>query len=158
MTIRNLQETDNKQLAQLIKTSLASVNLDKPGTAYFDPQLAHLSFFYEQLPHARYWVIDYQDKIIGGVGIAPLEEISKVCELQKLYVDSNFQGQGLSKKLMEVALDCAAKHYEGCYLETHTTLTNAWHLYEKYGFDRLNQPLIDSEHSAMDLWYYKRLT
>ncbi|GMA07926.1 N-acetyltransferase [Tetragenococcus halophilus subsp. flandriensis] len=157
MTIRTLQQNDNEQLALLIQTSLASLGLDKAGTAYYDPQLKYLSSYYEQLTDACYWVIEHQNKIIGGVGIAPLEAMPKVCELQKLYVDRNFQGQGLSKALMDTALDYAYKHYEACYLETHTTLTNAWHLYEKYGFERLKQPLINSEHSAMDLWYYKEL-
>ncbi|GMA48149.1 GNAT family N-acetyltransferase [Tetragenococcus muriaticus] len=158
MIIRTLQEADNKQLAQLIQSSLISAGLDKPGTAYFDPYLQQLSFYYSQLTDAQYWVIEQQNKIIGGVGIAPLEDIPEICELQKLYVDSNFQGQGFSKKLMSIALGFAAQHYQGCYLETHTSLTNAWHLYEKYGFKLLNQPLIESDHSAMDLWYCKKLT
>lgn len=157
MIIRTLQQSDNKQLAQLIQTSLAYLGLDKAGTAYYDPQLKYLYSYYEQLTNACYWVIEHQNKIIGGVGIAPLETMPKVCELQKLYVDRNFQGQSLSKELMNTALDYAYKHYEACYLETHTTLTNAWHLYEKYGFVQLKQPLINSEHSAMDLWYYKEL-
>ncbi|MDN6139539.1 MAG: GNAT family N-acetyltransferase [Tetragenococcus koreensis] len=157
MIIRTLQETDNKQLAQLIQSSLISAGLDKPGTAYFDPHLQHLSSYYTQLTNAHYWVIEQQNKIIGGVGIAPLEDIPEICELQKLYIDRNFQGQGFSKKLMSTALDYASKYYQSCYLETHTSLTNAWRLYEKYGFERLKQPLIDSEHNTMDLWYYKTL-
>lgn len=157
MGIRTLQETDNKQLAQLIKSSLISAGLDKPGTAYYDPQLQQLSFYYEHLTNANYWVIEQQNKIIGGVGIAPLEDLPEICELQKLYVDNRFQGRGFSKNLMDTALNFASKYYKACYLETHTSLTKAWHLYEKYGFERLKQPLIDSEHNAMDLWYYKKL-
>ncbi|GBD63880.1 GNAT family N-acetyltransferase [Tetragenococcus halophilus] len=81
MTIRTLQQNDNEQLALLIQTSLASLGLDKAGTAYYDPQLKYLSFYYEQLTDACYWVIEHQNKIIGGVGIAPLEAMPKVCEL-----------------------------------------------------------------------------
>lgn len=118
MKIRTLKVEDNEQLSQLIQSSLISADLDKPGTAYFDPHLQQLSFYYAQLTNAHYWVIEHQNKIIGGVGIAPLEDVAKVCELQKLYVDSNFQGQGLSKELMSIALNFAAKYYQGCYLET----------------------------------------
>ncbi|MCY3066316.1 hypothetical protein [Aerococcus mictus] len=45
-TIRPIQAKDDRQLAKIIRHSLESVGLDQPGTAYYDPELDHLSQFY----------------------------------------------------------------------------------------------------------------
>ncbi|WP_394233876.1 GNAT family N-acetyltransferase [Niallia oryzisoli] len=159
MEIREIEEKDNRTMEQIIKRSLESFNLDIPGTAYFDPQLGHLSQFYKEQPHAKYWVaVNEQDEVVGGVGIAPFGEMEGICELQKLYITPEAQGKGLSKELMKAALDFAKGHYTHCYLETLKKLETANHLYSKLGFQQLDRPLDGSEHGAMDAWYIKELS
>lgn len=158
MHIRAIKEKDNKSMEQIIKRSLESFDLNIPGTAYFDPQLGNLAQFYEQQPNAKYWVVvNEQDEVVGGVGIAPFGMELEICELQKLYIKPEAQGMGLSKKLMKVALDFAKKHYTYCYLETLKKLETANLLYNKLGFQLLEKPLDGSEHNAMDAWYIKEL-
>ncbi len=154
MILREMTFSDNKQVKDLIQTSLKSLGLDKPGTAYFDPELNNLYAYYEK-GISNYWVIEESGVIVGGVGIAPFKD--EVCELQKLYLDQSFQGKGLSRRLMDAALDFAELHYESCYLETHSDLESACYLYDKYGFELLDKPLEGSPHSAMDRWYLKAL-
>lgn len=48
-------------------------------------------------------------------------------------------------------------YYAKCYLETQHELKAACKLYEKFGFTLLTEPLLDSEHSAMNAWYIKEL-
>ena len=156
--IREIEEKDNKKIEQIIKRSLESFNLDIPGTAYFDPQLSNLAQFYKQQSNAKYWVVvNEQDEVVGGVGIAPFGQHEGICELQKLYITPEAQGIGLSKKLMKVALDFAKEHYSHCYLETLQKLQTANILYTKLGFQQLESALGGSEHSAMDTWYIKEL-
>lgn len=158
MQIRKIEEKDNKAMEQIIKRSLESFYLDIPGTAYFDPQLRNLAQFYKQQSDATYWVVvNDQDKVAGGVGIAPFGRKTGICELQKLYVKPEAQGLGLSRKLMSIALDFAKEHYTYCYLETLDKLQTANLLYIKLGFRQLESPLDGSEHSAMDAWYIKEL-
>lgn len=158
MRIRKIEEKDNALIANIIKRSLESFGLAIPGTAYFDPQLGSLAQFYKQQPNANYWVlVDDNDHVVGGVGIAPFGQQSGVCELQKLYIAPNAQGGGHSKKLMETALDFAQQHYAYCYLETMNKLEVANSLYTKVGFQLLDEPLDGSEHSTMDAWYMKEL-
>lgn len=158
MHIREMEEKDNAAMEQIIKYSLESVGLDIPGTAYFDPQLGALAQFYRQQQGAKYWVaVDEEGKVAGGVGIGPYDQKKKICELQKLYVAPEFQGQGVSKELMAVALGFARNHYHYCYLETSQKLSVANRLYSKLGFDLLEEPLAGSEHGAMDAWYLKKL-
>lgn len=147
--------TDKEQVKDLVQKSLKSLGLDKPGTAYYDPELDDLYSFYQKQKNGQYWVIEKEDKIVGGVGIAPF--IGEVCELQKLYIDQDYQGSGLSRKLMDQALSYASEYYEACYLETHSDLKAACFLYDKYEFELLEQPLEGSTHSAMDRWYLKKV-
>ena len=158
MQIREIKETDNKIVEQIIKQSLESYGLNIPGTAYYDPQLGHLSAFYQQQPNAMYWVlVNENDEAVGGVGIAPFGNRLDICELQKLYISPEAQGLGYSRKLMNTALAFAKKHYSYCYLETMNKLEIANLLYSKLGFKQLDTPLDGSEHGTMDTWYIKKL-
>lgn len=159
MQIREIEDKDNQIIEQIIKRSLESVDLDIPGTAYFDPQLSNLAQFYRQQTSAMYWVaVNEEEDVIGGVGIAPFGQQKEVCELQKLYITPEAQGMGLSKKLMKTALTFATEHYTYCYLETVEKLRTANSLYTQFGFQQLEKPLNGSEHNAMDSWYIKMLS
>jgi putative acetyltransferase len=157
MIIREMKKEDNAKVKEIIQDSLKSHGLAIPGTAYFDPQLNDLHQYYQQLKQANYWVVELAGEVVGGIGIAPFNELDKICELQKLYLSTKAQGLGLGKKLMETALSFASKHYDKCYLETTHELKAACKLYEKYGFTLLHEPLPGSDHSAMNAWYLKSL-
>ncbi len=157
MIIREIKKEDNVKVKEIIQDSLKSLGLAIPGSAYFDPQLNNLHQYYNNLKHANYWVVELDEEVVGGIGIAPFSGQNKVCELQKLYLSPKAQGLGLSKKLMETALSFASNYYEKCYLETMHKLKTACILYEKFGFTLLQEPLPGSEHSAMDAWYLKDL-
>lgn len=158
MKIREIQVKDNQALEHIIKRSLEDSNLDIPGTAYFDPQISYLFEFYQDRSNAAYWVIvNEEDDVVGGAGIGPFPDNKDIGELQKLYISAKFQGLGLSKQLMSVALDFAKKHYKFCYIETSHKLKVANLLYSKLGFKELEKPLDGSEHGTMDKWYMKEL-
>lgn len=157
--IREIEEKDNARIEQIIKQSLEDVGLNIPGTSYVDPQLGNLTQYYAELPNAKYWVAENEEgEVVGGVGIAPLAKQEGVCELQKLYITPEARGNGLSHQLMEAALAFAKKHYAYCYLDTFEKLYVANLLYEKYGFEELEQPLEGTEHNACDKWFMKKLS
>ncbi|WP_138417532.1 GNAT family N-acetyltransferase [Aquibacillus sediminis] len=158
MQIREIEEKDNQKIENIIKRSLESFELNIPGTAYYDPELSRLTQFYKQQFNAKYWVVvNEQEEVVGGVGIAPFAGKKDVCELQKLYIAPKAQNKGLSKKLMKVALDYAKQYYSYCYLETLKKLQVANILYIKLGFQQLHQGLDGSEHNSCDAWYIKKL-
>ncbi|WP_080876191.1 GNAT family N-acetyltransferase [Oceanobacillus timonensis] len=157
MVIREMEPKDDKKIEAIIKRSLEKYHLDHDGTAYTDPQLARLSSYYHARPMDKYWVMELDGEVIGGVGIGVYNEKESICELQKLYLAFEAQGRGLSRELMKTALNYASIHFKQCYLETRHELETANRLYEKYGFQLLNKPLEGSEHTAMDRWYIKNL-
>ncbi|WP_080844140.1 GNAT family N-acetyltransferase [Cytobacillus gottheilii] len=157
MIIRELEKKDNKVIEAIIKESLESVRLNIKGTAYFDPQLGTLFEHYQSLDNSQYWVAELNHEVVGGIGIGVFDAEKRICELQKLYLKDNVQGKGYANLLMKTALAYASQHYHSCYLETRHELKAAGGLYQKYGFKLLSEPILGSEHSAMDAWYLKEL-
>ena len=147
-------------LAAIIRHNLKNHHLDIPGTAYFDPELDHLSAYYDSDPSKRAYFIALGDRneVIGGVGIAEFDGIEDCAELQKLYLDDSAKGKGLGKELIQLAIKWAASSgYKHLYLETHTALAAALNLYEKKGFRRIEKPC-PTTHSTMNRFYLKTLS
>ena len=155
--IREIQQKDNKQVENVIRTCLIEFGANHDGTAWADPDLCRFSEIYNTEGN-KYWVIEDENGIIlGGVGIGNLEGTDKVCELQKMYCLPQIRGTGLSHKLMDIALNYAKQYYKKCYLETLPNMIGAQKFYEKYGFIRIYEPVIKTDHFACDVLYIKDL-
>ena len=147
---RKIEPADDARIAEIVRANLKHFHLDIPGTAYFDPELEHLSAFYDAEPSKRRYFVALDDdgRVIGGAGVA---------ELQKLYLDDSAKGKGCGKELMRITEDWArSAGYKNLYLETHSRLTAAVGLYEKLGFQRIEKPG-QTNHGTMDLFYIKQL-
>ena len=156
--IRELKKEDNKKIEKLIRDCLIEFGANHEGTAWVDPNLGRFSEIYNTEGN-KYWVaIDKKGNVAGGVGIGKLDGIDDVCELQKMYCLPQVRGTGLSHKLMDIALEYAKKYYSRCYLETLENMVAAQKFYEKYGFERMDEPLVKTEHFACDVRYIKNLT
>lgn len=159
LTYRKIKADDDAQIAQIIRSNLEKFHLNIPGTAYFDPELDHLSNYYNSAPDRRAYFIalDAKDQLIGGVGIAEFDGMEDCAELQKLYLDDSVKGKGYGKELMRAAEDWArSAGYKSLYLETHTNLSVALKLYEKMGFQQVEKPCL-TQHNTMNRFYLKKL-
>lgn len=157
---RKIEPSDDKKIAEIIRTNLEKFHLNIPGTVYFDSELEHLSAYYNSNPLKRaYFVaLNEAEQIIGGVGIAEFNGMENCAELQKLYLVDSVKGKGHGKELVRLAENCArAAGYKNLYLETHTNLSVALKLYEKMGFHKIEKPCA-TQHSAMNCFYLKELS
>ena len=155
--IREIEEKDNKEIENIIRTCLIEFGANHEGTAWADPNLGRFSKLYNTEGN-KYWVAtDENDKIVGGVGIGKLDGINDVCELQKMYCLSEARGTGVAHQLMEIALEYSKKYYTRCYIETLENMVAAQKFYEKYEFERIYEPLVKTEHFACDVRYVKNL-
>ena len=155
--IREIESKDNKSIEDIIRVCLIEFGANHEGTAWADPDLGKFSEIYNK-EGRKYWVAQNEEGIIiGGVGIGELLGAEGVCELQKMYFLPESRGSGISHKIMKVALEYAKKHYKRCYLETLSNMIAANKFYQKYGFKRLEKPLVKTEHNACDVWYVKDL-
>ena len=158
MQFRIIEPKDNLILANIIRDNLKANKLDIPGTVYFDENLNNLSDFYLASSQRAYFIVlDDNDNIIGGIGLAELGFMDDTAELQKLYLTDAVKGQGLSYELIELVEETALnKGYKRIYLETHTNLKAAIHLYEKCGYKLIDKPK-EVVHSSMNRFYLKEL-
>ena len=79
----------------------------------------YLDLMFEEYkkPKSVYFVVENKGKIIGGAGIAPLEnEAETICELQKMYFLPEARGLGIGSQMMEKCLQAA--HFRGCRRRT----------------------------------------
>ncbi len=158
MEIRRLTPEHDAALAALIRANLKAHGLDIPGTVYFDAGLDHLSEFYSADPARRaYFVLMEGERLVGGIGLAEIDLFEDCAELQKLYLDDSVKGRGLGYRLIEQVEGAArALGYERMYLETHTNLQAAIHIYEKSGYVEIDKPEA-VVHATMNRFYLKEL-
>ncbi len=158
VNIRPIKATDNEALAKVIRDALTEFGANKPGTVYFDPTTDALYELF-RIPGAFYYVATIEDKIVGGCGIFPTENLpTGTCELVKLYLQSSARGTGLGKQLMQQSMEWAKDNgYHQVYLESMPELSKAVSIYEKVGFTRLTAPLGNSGHCGCDIWMLKQL-
>ena len=155
--IREIEAKDNKDVENVIRTCLIEFGANHEGTAWADPNLGRFSEIYNTVGN-KYWVaIDENEKIVGGVGIGKLDGIEDVCELQKMYCLIEARGTGVAHRLIKIALEYGTKYYSRCYLETLENMVAAQKFYEKYGFERIYEPLVKTEQFACDVRYVKKL-
>lgn len=157
---RPIQPSDDEALAAIIRANLEHLHLNIPGTAYFDPELDHLSAFYAENPQKRayFTALDKDGHVVGGVGIAEFLGIENCAELQKLYLADSAKGLGYGKALVRLAEHWAASAgYENLYLETHTNFSVALQLYEHLGFQQIARPR-GVFHETMDHFMLKKLS
>ncbi|SFD45334.1 putative acetyltransferase [Chitinophaga sp. CF118] len=158
ITISPIQPDDNPVIAHIVRSVLTDFGLNKPGTAFADTTLDHLSDIY-QTPRSIYYVARIDKEIAGGAGIAPLEGGPvHICELQKMYLLPAFRGNGIARALIEKCLDFArTENYTHCYLETVSELQKAIKLYEYFGFKHLDSPQGNTGHFSCTNWMLKEL-
>jgi putative acetyltransferase len=139
--IRKIEKKDNPAVAQLIRDVFDELNIPKVGTAYAD---SYLDFMFEEYnkPKSIYFVVEYNGKIIGSAGVAPLEnEAENICQM------------------MEICLQSAKDFGFGkCYLETMPFMHDAQKLYKKVGFEYICSPMGSTGHVSCPVWMLKDLS
>jgi putative acetyltransferase len=155
---RNLEQKDNKEIAELIRSVFREFGIARPGTVYFDPTTDDLFSLFGK-PGSVYWIAEENEKIIGGCGIYPTPGLPEgYCELVKLYLLSSQRGKGTGRKLLEKSLESAKElGYNQVYLESLPELSKAIGLYEKAGFRLIDGPLGNSGHFGCNIWMLKSL-
>ena len=154
-TVREIEKRDNQSVEHIIRTCLIEFGGNREGTAWCDPDLGRFSEIYNK-PGYKYWVAENENgELVGGAGIGGLTD--DVCELQKMYCLKEARGTGVAHQLMVLCLDYAKQYYKKCYLETFSNMIAANKFYQKYAFERLDKPYLETEHFSCDVWYMKEL-
>ena len=158
MLIRPINESDNKHIAVILRQVLIEMNIPREGSAFEDPEIDKMYESY-QSNRSIYFVVEENNKILGGAGINPLRDgDSDICELQKMYFHKSLRGRGIGNKIIELCLNFAVEsNFKKCYIETMPNMLNAQKLYLRKGFNYINNPLGNTGHTACPIWMLKNL-
>ena len=158
ITFRLIEKSDNKEIAEVIRTVFREFKIDKPGTVYYDPTTDDLFRLFRK-PGGLYWIAEENGVIIGGCGIYATSQLPEGCaELVKLYILPWVRNKGIGRMLFEKSIESARQlGYTKLYLESMPELTKAISLYERSGFRFLQAPMGNSGHFNCTVWMVKDL-
>jgi putative acetyltransferase len=156
--LRTIEEKDNKDIAELIRSVFREFRIDKPGTVYYDPTTDDLYSLFKK-SGSIYWIAEDGGKIIGGCGIYATQGLPDGCaELVKLYLLPEQRGKGIGRMLIEKSFESARDFgYRQIYLESMPELSKAIGIYEKAGFRFIPSRMGNSGHFCCDIWMIKDL-
>lgn len=142
----------SEAMGRIIREVSAEFGATGPGFGSSDVEVSQLFQSYGHMERKLYLIALLNGKLVGGCGIAPLNESSKVCELRKLFLRPQARGLGIGRFLVESCLEYARlTDYELCYLDTLSTMTSAIKLYESLGFVHA-QRMTGTEHAGCDIY------
>lgn len=79
------------------------------------------------------WVAEDTGQVVGAIAIVAAE--NGAGQLRWFYLEPEYRGQGVGRKLMNVAVDyCRQRRFERVFLWTFRGLDAACHLYSAFGF------------------------
>ena len=157
-TIRPIETRDDADVANIIRTVMPEFGANGPGFAIHDAEVGAMHGAYSR-PRCAYFVVELDGKVVGGGGVAPLENGDpSVCELRKMYFLPVLRGRGAGEALMARCLDAArAMGFRQCYLETLSGMDAAQRLYERSGFSRIPGPMGATGHYSCDKFFIRDL-
>jgi GNAT superfamily N-acetyltransferase len=101
------------------------------------------------------YVARVQARIVGTVAL--LRSGERRYELSKMAVTPDWQGRGISRRLLDVAIDAFIARGGGeLYLESSSTLMPALRLYESTGFVHAPRPAGPSHYDRADVYMVYR--
>lgn len=158
LKVRPITPEDDATICHIIKAVFEEHGINRPGTAYFDESLNHMSDCFKA-SGSRYFIGLIDGVVYGGAGVFPTTGLpTDTCELVKMYLLPAARGKGLGRQLIEACISFArANGYRSMYLETMPELKNAVRIYEKLGFSRLPAALGNSGHYSCSIHMLRNL-
>jgi GNAT superfamily N-acetyltransferase len=110
---------------------------------FFETRVAtELSEFLSRYEESRdgFWTLSLNHQIKGGIAIDGIKTMTDGAHLRWFILSPETQGRGFGNRLMDQAISfCKERHYSLVYLWTFEGLHPARHLYEKFGFELVQQ-------------------
>lgn len=158
-TIRKIKKSDNRTLAEIIRTCFVEFGAPLTGTVYSDPTTDNLFKLFQEKENAVCFVAEAESEIFGCCGIYPTDGLpEKYAELVKFYLSPSARGKGIGKALFEKSIQAAVEmKFKYLYIESQPSFSKAVKMYQKYDFKYLDHSLGNSGHDNCDVWMLKKL-
>ncbi len=150
--IRDWQKSDRTATAEVIRKVLEEYGLP------WQPELADRDVIEVESAYletgGEFWVVEKNSTIVGTAAYQPISRGRNAVEIRKMYLLPEVRGKGLGKYLLrELEKAIAVKDYQEIWLETASILKEAVILYERSGY----QPVNNVETERCDLAYLKKI-
>ena len=90
----------------------------------------------------------YETEVVGTMALISRE--NNVYELNKMAVKKDLRGNGIGHQLIQFIIDYSLKYnFESVILYSNTVLRNSIHLYNKFGFRKIDNP--DAPYKRSDI-------
>ena len=90
----------------------------------------------------------YNTEVVGTMALIPRGK--SIYELNKMAVKKNLRGNGIGHQLIQFIIDYSLKYnFESVILYSNTVLRNSIHLYNKFGFRKIDNP--DAPYKRSDI-------
>ncbi len=116
-------------------------------TADDQPDLKDIPNFYHK-GCGNFWIALDPDQVVGTVALVDIgnQEVA----LRKMFVNKDYRGKGVSKKLLEVLVTWAKEKYsKTIYLGTTPAFLAAHRFYEKNGFVEISKEALPKNFPVM---------
>ncbi len=154
--IEIIQKEHDTAIAQIIQTVGAEFGAVGDGFGPSDAEVLSMSQYYKAEDKRLYLIATIDNKVVGGCGIAGFTQGNSIAELRKLFLLPKARGLGIGQDLTEQCLAFAQQQgFQGCYLDTLSSMHVAISLYKKLGFKPLSKPLEGGVHSGCNVWMLK---
>jgi putative acetyltransferase len=157
-SIRPIEPRDDDAVAAIIRAVMPEFGAGGEGFAIHDAEVDAMCATYRK-PRSAYFVVEIHGKVVGGGGVAPLEDGDPdLCELRKMYFLPEARGLGAGNAMIVRCLEAGrAFGFKRCYIETLTGMDAAQALYRKHGFAPLCAPMGNTGHHGCDRWFLRAL-
>lgn len=151
--IHEIKEEDNPFIAEIIRRVMTEFGADPATTVLGEESINHMFENYQN-PRSIYYVAKVDGRIAGGSGIKQLDGTAEnICELQRMFLLPEARGKGIGKSLIQLCVEKAKGFgYEMIYLESLTQMKDAFTLYEKTGFRKIEKPLGFTGHGGCNIF------
>lgn len=152
LTVSPIDEDDSKKITSIIKSAFG-----ESASTYFQYTREHENLFEHYSQESFFFVLKKRSKIVGGIGLKPLEEQPDLLSIRKLFIVPEFRGQKLGRFLLNYAIQFAQEQdYKGCQANVLNSLEAANKLLQKSGFEENesheNSSRVDLEKSLVKLF------
>ncbi len=113
-------------------------------------------------PGSHNYLAFLEEALVGFMRLRITDEVThwlgtNTIELQRLYVDKAFLGQGVGAAMMQKALDIAReKKYEWIWLGVWERNYRAQEFYKKWGFERFSEHIFQMGDDPQTDWLFRR--
>lgn len=153
-SLRKIRPEDNLTVANIIRSVMTEFGAVGKGFSIEDPEVDAMFEAYQD-ERSAFYVIEQAGKVLGCGGVSQLTGGDHLtCELKKMYFLPEARGQGAGKLLADLLIhEARIREYAFMYIETLQRMEAANRLYQRLGFEALEQSMGATGHGGCDLYY-----